>query len=72
MTPLAGVVVVGPDDPLEDAWTAVLGSPSRRALVLGGGLPTGLLSTTDVLRILEARANGTPGQPGRPARHVTA
>ena len=72
MTPLAGVVVVGPDDPLEAAWTALLGSPIRRALVLGGGLPPGLLSATDVLRILEARSNGTPGRSGRPARRVTA
>ena len=59
MTPLADVVVVGPDDPLEDAWTALLGSPNRRALVLGGGL----LSATDVLRILDARKGGPVVRP---------
>ena len=68
MTPLEDAVVVRPDDLLEDAWTALLGSPNRRALVLGGGL----LSATDVLRILEARSNGTPGRSGRPAKRVTA
>jgi len=72
MTRLGDVVVVGPDDPLEAAWTALLGSPIRRALVLGGGLPPGLLSATDVLRILEVQANGTPGRSDRPARRATA
>ena len=71
MTPLGAAVVVHRDDPLETAWTALLGSPARHALVLDDELPPGLLSGTDVLRILDARANATPGVPGRPGRHVT-
>lgn len=54
MTALEDAVVFHSDDPLEEAWTTLLASPIRRALVVDDGRLTGLLSATDVLRILEA------------------
>ena len=63
MTPLAGVVVVHRDDSLEAAWLELLGSPPGRALVLDAGRPPGLLSATDVQRILDAQERGAPRRP---------
>ena len=65
MTPLADAVVVHRDDPLEAAWMELLGSPAGRALVLDAGRPPGLLSATDVSRILDARQRGAAGPPLR-------
>jgi Zn-dependent protease/CBS domain-containing protein len=61
MTPLQQVPAVHADDALEEAWASLLTSPLKRALVLDDGRLTGLLSATDVLRILEAA--GTAGRP---------
>ena len=65
MSPLAEVLVVHRDDPLEAAWLELLGTPPGRALVLDAGGPPGLLSVTDVQRILDARQRGTPRPPLR-------
>ena len=53
MVPLARAAVVAPADALEDALTPLLSSPLRRAVVMQDGQLVGLLSATDLLRILE-------------------
>ena len=59
MVPLASCAVVAPDDPLEEAFDALIASPLRRALVLDAdGRLAGLLSATDLLRLIEARLPG--------------
>lgn len=51
---LRDVLVLTPEQPLEDAWPALLSDPVRRALVTDAdGRLAGLLSSTDVMRILE-------------------
>ena len=69
----------GPDDAARRrAWSSsrrparggvaeLLGSPLGRALVLDAGRPPGLLSATDVSRILDAQQRGAPGPPLRRA-----
>lgn len=78
MTGLDEAVAVRSDAALEEAAAVLLSSPLRRALVLDDGRLAGLLSATDVLRILEAyrgrpghRAAG-PGGSDRPAGRVAA
>jgi CBS domain-containing protein len=77
MTSLDDAVAVRSDAALEEASAMLLASPLRRALVLDDGRLAGLLSATDVLRILEAsrkaghRAAGTGGS-DRPAGRVAA
>ena len=77
MTRLDDAVAVRSDDTLEEALSILLASPLRRVLVLDDGRLAGLLSVTDVLRILEAsgeagrRALGSGGS-DRPARRVAA
>ena len=53
MVALDRAAVVAPEDQLEDALSPLLSSPVRRALVLQDGRLVGLLSATDLLRILE-------------------
>jgi Zn-dependent protease/CBS domain-containing protein len=77
MTPLEHVAAVHADDALEAAWASLLSSPLKRALVLDDGQLTGLLSATDVLRILEAsgtagRQVADPRQSDRPSGRVAA
>jgi Zn-dependent protease/CBS domain-containing protein len=67
MTSLDDAVAVRSDDALEEASTMLLTSPLRRALVLDDGRLAGLLSATDVLRILEASAKAGPPR-ARPLR----
>jgi len=67
MTSLDDAVAVRSDDTLEEASATLLASPLRRALVLDDGRLAGLLSATDVLRILEASWKAGP-PPGRPQR----
>jgi CBS domain-containing protein len=55
MVPLDACVVLAPDDPLERGFEAVMGSPLRRGLVLHDGRLAGLLSATDLIRLVEAR-----------------
>lgn len=51
---LRDVLVLHPEQPLEDVWPELLQHPLRRALVTGDdGMLAGLLSSTDVMRILE-------------------
>jgi Zn-dependent protease/CBS domain-containing protein len=60
---LRDVLVLDPADALEDAWPDLIGHPLRRALVTDGdGRLAGLLSSTDVMRILELGE-----RPGAPA-----
>jgi CBS domain-containing protein len=51
-------LVVDPDDALEDVWPELASSTLRRALVVHDGLLAGLLSATDVMRLIEI----APGQ----------
>jgi Zn-dependent protease/CBS domain-containing protein len=64
---LRDVLVLEPEQPLEAAWPDLLGDPLRRALVTGpDGRLAGLLSSTDVMRILELGE-----RPGTPSPHAT-
>ena len=69
MRPIGEIVVARPDDALEEVWPRLLGSPLERALVLEGDRLAGVLSATDVSRILAAsaatgaRARRGPGHP---------
>jgi Zn-dependent protease len=65
MRPLDASLVVAPQDRLEDVWPELVRSAVRRALVLDGGRLAGLLSATDVARILEVEQR-RPHRP-RPA-----
>ena len=67
MTGLDDAVAVRSDDALEEASTMLFTSPLRRALVLDDGRLAGLLSATDVLRILEASGKAGPPR-ARPLR----
>ena len=67
MTGLDDAVAVRSDDALEEASTMLFTSPLRRALVLDDGRLAGLLSATDVLRILEALGKAGPPR-ARPLR----
>jgi Zn-dependent protease len=55
MLDLERTVVLRPDDALDNAFDALLASPLRRALVVADGRLVGLLSATDLLRLVEAR-----------------
>lgn len=58
---LRDVLVLQPGQPLEDVWPDLLQHPLRRALVTNDdGTLAGLLSSTDVMRILEL-GDRTPG-----------
>ncbi len=77
MTGLDDAVAVRSDAALEEASAVLLSSPLRRALVLDDGRLAGLLSATDVLRILEASGKAGhsatgPGGSNRPAGRVAA
>lgn len=64
---LRDVLVLAPDQPLEDAWPALLSDPVRRALVTDAdGRLAGLLSSTDVMRILELGDRQPIGAAGAP------
>lgn len=58
MLPLDRVLVIGDDDDLVEAYIALLADPVHRALVLDDGRLAGLLSLTDVSRILEVAPAG--------------
>ena len=67
--PLAGVPTVGPETPLVDAMQEMAVRGAGRALVVADGRLEGLLSSTDILRALEARRtaaapDGLTGVPG--------
>ena len=58
--------------PLPPALPAAAGQlldQARRALVVDGGRLAGLLSATDVMRILEIAQTGPRGTPTRPRPH---
>lgn len=63
---LRDVLVLEPGQPLEQAWPDLLEHPLRRALVTDAdGRLAGLLSSTDVMRIVELGE-----RPGAPAPHA--
>lgn len=65
---LRDILVLDPGQALEEAWPDLLGHPLRRALVTDTeGRLAGLLSSTDVMRILELGE-----RPGAPAPHAEA
>lgn len=68
MVPMRDVVTVSLDEPLEEALTALMQDDLRRALVLDGGQLAGLLSMTDLVRVVEAAGAGA-WRPSRTA-HV--
>ncbi len=61
MQPLAQVVTVSERDELPDAFMSLLGTDLRRALVLRDSRLTGILSMSDVERLVEARRTSQPG-----------
>jgi CBS domain-containing protein len=65
MQPLSQVVAVTEQDELPDAFLRLLGTDLRRALVLRDSRLIGLLSLSDVERLVEARR---PSQPGTQRR----
>jgi Zn-dependent protease/CBS domain-containing protein len=58
MVPLDNAVVVRRGDALRDAYTRLLGDELRRAIVADRDGPPGLLSLTDVARVVEAATGG--------------
>jgi Zn-dependent protease/CBS domain-containing protein len=56
MQAAADALVVEPGAPLEEVWPRLSTSPMRRALVVEHGRLVGLLSVTDVVRILDVAA----------------
>ena len=58
MVPLDKTLTLGDDDDLPDAVAALVQTDVRRALVVRGADLVGLLSITDVRRLLEARTAG--------------
>jgi Zn-dependent protease len=64
MIPLAQTLVLDPEAPLFPAVVELIRRPPNRALVTAGGRLVGLLSITDVSRLLELRRRSTA--PSRP------
>lgn len=62
MLPLERALVVTADDELRDAYSKLLADPLHRALVLDDGRLAGLLSLTDVTRVLEAGSEQLTGR----------
>ena len=62
MVPTDGALVVDPDANLADVLPELVQTAPRRALVCDGDRLVGLLSITDVARLLEARAPGGNGR----------
>ena len=62
--PLSQVLVLAPDANLGDATIELVQTDLGRALVLEGERLVGLLSMTDVSRLIELRAGSGPGRPG--------
>jgi Zn-dependent protease len=60
--PLDRVVTVAPESPLIDAMQEMAAREAGRALVVDGDRLLGLLSSTDVLRALEARRAAEPSR----------
>jgi Zn-dependent protease/CBS domain-containing protein len=64
---LEDTLVVAPGDPLGDAAVELTQASPGRALVLDGGHLAGLLSITDVSRLLELHRHGRAPSPRAPA-----
>jgi Zn-dependent protease len=65
MQPLSQAVTLNEQDELPDAFMRLLETDLRRALVLRDSRLTGLLSMSDVERLVEARRASQPGTQGR-------
>jgi Zn-dependent protease len=61
MVPVGEALVMDPARPLADALGDLAASPVGRALVCSGGRLQGLLSMTDVARLVELRSGARPG-----------
>jgi Zn-dependent protease/CBS domain-containing protein len=70
MRTIEDVVVVRPGDALEEAWPRLVTSPLKRALVLEGDRLTGLLSATDVSRLLAAAEQAGTRKPTVTSSHA--
>jgi Zn-dependent protease len=64
--PIGRVLVFAPDANLGDATVELVQSELGRALVLEGDRLVGLLSMTDVSRLIELRTQSGAGRPGTP------
>ena len=64
--PLSQVLVLAPNANLGDATIELVQTDLGRALVLEGERLVGLLSMTDVSRLIELRAGSGPGRPAQP------
>ena len=64
--PVGELLVLAPDDNLGDVAMDLIQDDLGRALVLDEGRLAGLLSMTDISRLIELRAPATPARPGRP------
>jgi CBS domain-containing protein len=62
-TPIDDCLTLGPDDALADALMDLAETPLHRALVLRAGRLEGLLSITDVSRLLEVQRLRVSGLP---------
>ena len=60
MIPRERVTVVAPDDDAAKILQDLIGSETRRALVVADGSLRGLLSITDLIRAIQVRAPGEP------------
>lgn len=63
--PVGKLLVLAPDDNLGDVAMDLIQDDLGRALVLDEGRLAGLLSMTDISRLIELRGPATPARPGR-------
>ncbi|MFI2205614.1 site-2 protease family protein [Streptomyces sp. NPDC020192] len=69
MVPLADIPTAGPDDPLVQLLPTLEASPARRALVLAEGRVVGIVSSSDVSRVITWLSSTAP--PGAGIRTQT-
>ncbi|MGW5464272.1 site-2 protease family protein [Streptomyces sp. NPDC003996] len=60
MVPLGDIPTAGPDDPLAQLVPALEASPARRALVLVDGRVVGIVTSSDVSRVIAWLSSTTP------------
>jgi CBS domain-containing protein len=60
MRPLGDIPTAGPDDPLVQLLPALDASPARRALVLVEGRVVGILTSSDVSRVITWLSSTAP------------
>jgi predicted transcriptional regulator len=60
MVPVDDIPTAGPDDPLAQLVPALEASPARRALVLVDGRVVGIVTSSDVSRVIAWLTSTTP------------